>query len=375
MIACAPIGIATRLKSGLTAALGLVLALAAAQPIAAAAPQSETGAPFIDAHTPLFRNMGEGSGGRGGGGGGRGGGPTSAGADVAAALALMDRFGVTFTILAPPPLPPGRGDPGVLSLLQGVARQNPTRFAFSAGGESLNPLIQSTAPSAVTPDVLRRFRQAAQAIVDAGAAGFGELAAEHFSSRRGNHPYESSPPDHPLFLALADIAAANGMPIELHMEAVPRDMPFPNSRAAGPPNPATVKENITAFERLLDHNPKARIVWVHAGWDLTGERTVPLMRSLLERHPNLYMSVKSDEAGTPRTAPFVPGGGLKPGWIAMLRAFPDRFVIGSDQFYSDPEIIRTHRARAFVNALPPDIARQITTENVKRIYRLPQSLR
>jgi predicted TIM-barrel fold metal-dependent hydrolase len=219
--------------------------------------------------------------------------------------------------------------------------------------------------------VLRRFQQQAQAIADAGAAAFGELAAEHFSFHVGTHPYESVRPDHPLFLALADIAAQDNMPIELHMEAVPRDMPFPDAKLAGPPNPANIKENIAAFERLLAHNPKARIVWVHAGWDLTGERTVALMRALMQRHPNLYMSVKSDPAGTPLTAPFFPGGGLKPVWLAMLRAFPDRFVVGSDQFYSDPVIIRTRRARAFVNFLPADLVRQITTENVRRIYRLP----
>ena len=32
---------------------------------------------------------------------------------------------------------------------------------------------------------------------------------------------------HPLLLALADLAARYGMPIDLYMEAVPRDIPFP----------------------------------------------------------------------------------------------------------------------------------------------------
>ena len=194
---------------------------------------------------------------------------------------------------------------------------------------------------------------------------------EHFSfaRRNPNHPYESARPDHPLLLALADIAAGYGMPVELHMEAVPRDMPFPNAERAGPPNPAYVHENITAFGRLLDHNPRARIVWLHAGWDLTGERTVALMRSLLAAHRNLFMSIKSDPAGTPETAPFMPGAGLKPGWLAMLQAFPDRFVVGSDQFYDSPPI-RTERARNFVDFLPPDLARVIAYDNVRRIYRL-----
>ena len=287
----------------------------------------------------------------------------------------MDRFGISFAILSPPPSPSGREGTYGVQELQAVVRENPTRFAFSAGGESLNPLIQGTPANAVTPDVLRRFQEEARAIAESGAAAFGELAAEHFSFHINNHPYESVPPDHPLLLALADLAAQYEMPIELHMEAVPRDMPFPDAKIAGPPNPTNLHENIAAFERLLDHNRRARIVWVHTGWDLTGERTVQLMRELLKKHPNLFMSVKSDPSGTPATAPFQLGGGLKPGWAAMLQAFPDRFVVGSDQFYEDAEIVRTHRARAFVDALPADVVQKITSENVKHIYRLPAALR
>ena len=344
-------------------------------PVAVSPAAAESGIPFADAHTHLLRHTSEAGGGGYGRGGRRASLSLSPSAAVSTALTLMDRFGVSYAILAPPPLPAGREGAAGSPELQAAARQYPTRFAFSAGGKSLNPLIQSTPPGNVTADVLGRFQAEARTIAEAGAAAFGELAAEHFSFRIGNHPYESVPPDHPLFFALADIAAQYNMPIELHMEAVPRDMPFPDANLAGPPNPASIAANIAAFERLLDHNPRARIVWVHAGWDLTGERTVALMRALLERHPNLYMSVKSDNAGTPATAPFLPGGGLKPGWLAMLEAFPDRFVVGSDQFYDDQQIIRTYRARAFVDALPTDIVRRIAYENVKYIYRLPAALR
>jgi hypothetical protein len=351
----------------------VLLSLICLVPLSLSAARAENRIPFADAHTHLFRGS-EGAGGGLKGGRGRAA-IESQGATVSAALALMDKFGVSYAILSPPPLPSGHEEPDMVAELQTVVRLNPTRFAFSAGGESLNPLIQSSRPEDVTPEVMRQFQQEAEAIAAAGAAAFGELAAEHFSSHIGRHPYESARPDHLLFLALADIAAKYSMPIELHMEAVARDMPFPDAKIAGPPNPPNLVENIAAFERLLDHNLKARIVWVHAGWDLTGERTVALMRSLLAKHSNLHMSVKSDEAGTPMTAPFVRGYGLKPGWIAMLQEFPDRFVVGSDQFYSDPEIIRTHRARVFVDSLPADIARRIASKNVKYIYRLPNALR
>jgi len=289
------------------------------------------------------------------------------------ALRAMDNYRIAMAILLPPPFPPNH--PGMYGLREigPVARANSEHFGFAAGGESLNPMIQQIAPDKVTPEVIRQFQQEAEVIVKAGAAGFGELAAEHFSSGRGNHPYESAPPDHPLFLALTDIAAKHGMPIDLHMEAVPRDMPFPRPSRRGQ-NPETVRENISGLERLLEHNRNARIVWAHAGWDLTGERTVTLMRALLDKHPNLYLSMKLDQSGSRETFPFSSDGGLKPGWLMMLRDFRDRFVIGSDQFFDDG-IERLTLARKFVDALPPEVARGVASENARRIYRLETKTR
>lgn len=289
---------------------------------------------------------------------------------AAPALREMDHFGIAKAILSPPPLPPGARR-ARLSDLSAIARQHP-RFAFAAGGESLNPILQDTPADRVSADLMHHFRAIAEEIVAAGAASFGELAAEHFSSGRGRHPYESSPPDHPLLLALADLAARYGMPIDLHMEAVPEDMLFPPNRPRGP-NPERLSANIARFERLLDHNPEARIVWLHAGWDLTGERTLSLMRALLERHRNLAMSIKSDHSGARMTAPFSPDSGdIRPGWIAMLSAFPDRFMIGSDQFVGE-DTERLEQSRRLVDALPRDVKQLVASENARRVYRLAAS--
>ncbi|MGE5098471.1 MAG: amidohydrolase family protein [Deltaproteobacteria bacterium] len=285
-------------------------------------------------------------------------------------IGAMDQFGVTLTVLLPPPFPaghPGRYGPREFDY---IVRSAPERFAFVAGGASLNGIIEHTAPENVTPEVIAAFRDEAEAIAKAGAAGYGEFAAEHFSSGRGNHPYESVRPDHPLFLLLADIAATHGMPIDLHMEAVTEDRATPPRFAERGPNPATLKENITAFERLLAHNPNARIIWAHAGWDNTGERSIVLMRRLLAKHANLYMSIKLDERAQKRNSPFDADGQVKPQWLALLREFPDRFMIGSDQFFTD-DTDRLASARRFVNALPPDIVREVASENARRIYRLP----
>jgi hypothetical protein len=281
----------------------------------------------------------------------------------------MEDYGVETTILLPPPFPSGHPARYGMAELKEIVRPHRDRLAFAAGGESLNSMLHDIAPENVTPKVAKEFRDQAEAIADGGAAGYGEFATEHFSSGVGRHPYESARTDHPLLLLLADIAAERDMPIDIHMEAVPQDMPMPARFSGLGPNPANLKENISGFERLLTHNPKARIVWAHAGWDNTGERTVQLMRRLLTEHPNLYMSIKIDERAPKRTSPFDMDGNLKPGWLALLRDFSDRFLIGSDQFFDEaPE--RLALVRRFVDALPPEIARRVASENARRVYRL-----
>ncbi|HEX2499925.1 MAG TPA: hypothetical protein VHO73_00610 [Methylomirabilota bacterium] len=103
-----------------------------------------------------------------------------------------------------------------------------------------SPAGRSTFP----PGAAARLQQEAAAIVAAGAVGFGELTVEHFSSGRGGHSYESTRADHPLLLALADVAAQNAMPIDLHMEAVPRDMDMPTRMRGRGENPERLRENI-----------------------------------------------------------------------------------------------------------------------------------
>lgn len=332
--------------------VGIACACAAA-PVCAADERgtSRSGAAaIVDTHAHLVRNR-----------------RTSPSAAAAQALRTMDELGVALTVLLPPPFPPNH--PGTYGRvdLAGVVQAHPGRFAFVAGGESLNPMIHDISPEHVAPEQVRRFQREARQILEAGAIGFGELTAEHFSSGRGGHPYESTRPDHPLLLALADIAAESGAPIDLHMEAVPRDMEMPERLRRGL-NPERLRENISGFERLLAHNRAARIVWAHCGWDLTGERTVALMGSLLTRHPNLYMSIKIDPHGPQRSAPFTAEGTLRPEWIELFRAFPDRFTIGSDQFFDDGSE-RVAQARRLVDALPDDVAPLIASENFKRIYR------
>jgi predicted TIM-barrel fold metal-dependent hydrolase len=251
-----------------------------------------------------------------------------------------------------------------------AAKKYPGKIAVLGGGGTLNPMIIEAARAGEAgPEVQKKFKERAEAILAAGAVGFGEMAAEHFPS---STPYEYAPPDHPLLLLLADIAAQHDVPISIHMEAVPQDMRLP-APLKSPPNPPRLHANIAAFERLLSHNPRAKIVWAHLAWDNTGYRKPELMRRLLEAHPNLFMEIKLDPVDTGKTSPLTNGasGTIKPDWLKLFADFQDRFVIGTDQHYpqgAGPQ--RWQAAVLLLNQLPAEVRRKIGTENAIRIYHL-----
>jgi hypothetical protein len=200
--------------------------------------------------------------------------------------------------------------------------------------------------------------------------GFGEMAALHFAKGKEGQDFISAPPDHTLFLKLADIAANNNVVIDLHMEAVPCvvstdegcGIPLPQELSSFP-NPPFLYENISALERLLEHNRNARIVWDHAGWDNTGYRTVELMRSLLEKHSNLYMNIKI-RGGTIAELPNLHRPlddkyQLTPEWLDFISSFPSRFTIGVDLKYRDVSQEAIQLTRVFLDQLPSDLANRV----------------
>lgn len=246
------------------------------------------------------------------------------------------------------------------------ARKHPGKIGVLGGGGTLNAMvIQSAATGDAGPAVQKKFKARAEELLREGVIGFGELTAEHYS---GVTPYQYAPADHPLFLLLADIAAKHGVPIDLHMEAVPQDMALPANQKS-PPNPPRLHANIAAFERLLAHNPRAKIIWAHAGADGTGFRTPELCRKLLRAHANLYMEIKTDPKNPGMNYPLADGK-IKPEWLALFTEFPDRFVIGSDQHYPEPEapVQRWQEVVRLFNQLPASVRQQIGTENAARIF-------
>lgn len=355
------IGILQRLRAAMLAvdfAICLSLLLLAEPPALAQVPG------IIDTHSHIQN------------GGRRG---TDFSGSLAAALRRMDRDGIRRIVIMPPPM--AAGTPGTYDIESyGFAKQSYAgRILPGGGGGSLNAIIHDNAPDKVTEQVKETFRTRAGQIAGGGAVVFGEIALHHVSLRRmgPQHPYEWTVPDHPLLLLLADIAAEKNLPLDLHLDLVPEDMSLPDRPIFNPTNPSPLKANMAAFERLLAHNRGARIVWAHAGTDPLGTRTPDIQRGLLSRNPNLFMSLRLS-GGAP--APFIalgPNNKLKPFWLALLREFPDRFVIGTDFFHfpgsgsqRGPGEETLENYPAALAQMPPELAAAIAHSNAEKVYRL-----
>jgi predicted TIM-barrel fold metal-dependent hydrolase len=344
---------ALMLSSGLALLLSSPLA-SAAEGIAAGNPRTAVlkpgSAPYIDAHTHIDQNHAEEA--------------------VDLLLRAMDGLNGQRVFIQTEPYGPGNLGAWDVEKILPAVKKHPDKMAALGGGGTLNPMIIEAATTGnAGPDVQKKFRARAEEILREGAVGFGELSIEHFSLPQSPvKDYEYAPADSPLMLLLADIAAEHNVPIDLHMEALPQDIPAPADLK--PPNPPQLHANIAPLERLLSHNPRTMLIWAHAGSDNVGYRTPELMRGLMQRHPNLYMEIKYDP-GFPGKDPPIVDGKLKPEWLKLYADFPDRFIIGSDQHFDPPATVPLARAQQnalLLDQLPADLRKKIAVENALRIY-------
>jgi hypothetical protein len=295
-------------------------------------------------------------------------------------VARMDRKSIRTALVVI--VPSARSSPeSTYRQMRDAVAAHPGRLKLMAGGAILGRMMQATKPASVSSDVTRDFAQAARNLLAAGAAGFGEMLVYHLCMNP-KHSFQQVAADHPLYLSLADIAAEAGVPIDIHMEAVEFQAPIsPRLGRHCSQNPASLEPTIPALQRLLRHNPQARIVWQHIGWDNTGQMTPALLGRLLAAHENLFMALRvppriARPDGRPiRNRLVDPDHNLQADWLRLFQAFPDRFVIGADEFIG-PSGRRARIAASFdptwamLNQLPKALAEKIGADNARRIYRL-----
>ncbi|MDT8989731.1 amidohydrolase family protein [Curvibacter sp. APW13] len=303
---------------------------------------------------------------------------------VEKSLAIMQSENIRTLVVSSQPRP-GQAGADFLEVQKQLA-QHGKRFAVLAGGNSLNPLMHQIHEGKAPAEAVEKFRALAQRSAASGVKGFGEIALHHLSLN-DQHAYEAIPADDALVRVLVDVVAEQDLVLDVHFDPVLAKMARPASLTS-PNNPAEFEPNFEAFERMLAHNRKARIVWAHAGGvDMLGNYTPQLVQSLLERHPNLFFSLRpmGREPGVMLQA----GGGpmkrrLNPEWVNVVEKYPDRFVLGSDSFLVADAAQRVGAARIFsanshrqrqairevLSALRSDVARKVGYENAERLYKL-----
>ena len=317
-----------------------------------------------------------------GGAGGRGGGSTT---DTAASLAkaadalvaMMDAKGVGTALIVTVPMHKLSVEQNYELFRDAVAR-HPDRLRQMAGGATLKSMLQDIPAEKVTQAHRDAFRKQANRLIDDGAVGFGEMISLHLCMTE-NHSFQIAPADHPLFMELADVAAERNVAIDLHMEAVETRMPTPaNLKRACSKNPDYLELSVPALERLLAHNRNARVVWQHIGWDNTGGMTPDLLSRLLDRHPNLFMALRfqtrTNQGGGQGAFRILDKatGRIKADWLAFVERYPDRLVLGADEFVGpagSPNVAASfHGTWSMVEQLPAALAAKIGGANARRIY-------
>ncbi|MCX7010024.1 MAG: prolyl oligopeptidase family serine peptidase [Kiritimatiellaeota bacterium] len=294
---------------------------------------------------------------------------------VRVALAAMDQAGISKKILLPPPSGV-RPDVRFLKTCQQACRSHRDRFAFGCCAD-LNTMINNSTNVSVASR--HEFEHTAEAIARQGACSFGEMFLSHLLAPAGEKPLcFGVEADHPLLLVLADVSAHYGVPIDVHFDLIAEDHPGPEhvrpELVKSFPN--LFRNKLPAFERLLAHNPQAKICWQHAGSDWYGYWTVDLSRRLLQQHPNLYMALGFGRKCVQENAPLSDDQQLRPEWLRLFREFPDRFVIGSDSFIHPNDQVGGRMTpplfwtRRFLNVLPPDLAPKIACENAIALFKL-----
>lgn len=115
-----------------------------------------------------------------------------------------------------------------------------------------------------------------------------------------------------------------------------------------------VHADADTLERLYRHDPQARILWAHAGFEAPAR-----VRAMLRRHEALWadLSFRGEVA---------PEGRVAPEWRELFLEFPERFMLGTDTYIPERwSQVGSHArwARQWLADLPAPVAERIAYRN------------
>lgn len=129
-------------------------------------------------------------------------------------------------------------------------------------------------------------------------------------------------------------------------------------------NPLYLEE----LEGALSEHPKVRFIWAHAGTSAEIHRhqeklefLLPTLKRLLKAYDHLYIDLSWTVL-----EPYLldSKGKADPEWVALVKAYPDRFMIGSDVVGSFDNLGSYMEGfDPFLDALPEEVAHKVARDN------------
>lgn len=168
---------------------------------------------------------------------------------------------------------------------------------------------------------------------------------------------EQARANHPALMKVYQVAAKHKMPVILHT----------NITSERETHPLYKHELVEA----LEENSKTNFIWAHAGTSSTLLRRQNLsflideVSELLDDYDNLYIlaswSLRDVILASPES---------KKEWVALIKEYPDRFMIGSDvvgRFKITGEVLS--RWDEVLDALPDDVAENMAKNNMLKMVK------
>ena len=119
-----------------------------------------------------------------------------------------------------------------------------------------------------------------------------------------------------------------------------------------------------AIDLIFETYPDALVLWAHSGFDRPEE-----VAKVLSRHKNLWadLAFRSDQSS---------GGKVSEDWLTVFKAFPDRFMVGTDTFA--PErwyYVADHASfsREWISTLPEELINGLAFQNAEKMIERVQA--
>jgi predicted TIM-barrel fold metal-dependent hydrolase len=183
--------------------------------------------------------------------------------------------------------------------------------------------------------------------------GIGEILTRH-DDLTALTKGETARANHPALMKVYQLAAEENLPVILHSNITSK-----RERA-----PIYLEELVEA----LAQNPETTFIWAHAGtsaeihrYQERVEGLQGIVSNLLAEHDNLYI----DLSWTVLEPYLIADGKPDEAWLALVNAYPERFMIGSDLVGRFDNLASNIQSfDAFLDALPEDVADRVARTNM-----------